>query len=79
MLGLLFPLAYALVFIGLLLQAFRMMKVSGSSALAAQSDRTGLPTVHPELLDHNGRVTSEELWAVRFSDQGDAGWMAEAS
>ena len=56
-----------------------MMKVSGSSALAAQSDRTGLPTVHPELLDHNGRVTSEELWAVRFSDQGDAGWVAEVS
>ena len=79
MLGLFFPLAYALVFIGLLLQAFRMMKVSGSSALAAQSDRTGLPTVHPELLDHNGRVTSEELWAVRFSDQGDAGWVAEVS
>ena len=79
MLGLLFPLAYALVFIGLLLQAFQMMKVSGSSALAAQSDRTGLPTVYPELLDHNGRVTSEELWAVRFSDQGDAGWVAEVS
>ena len=79
MLGLFFPLAYALVFIGLLLQAFRMMKVSGSSALAAQSDRTGLPTVHPELLDHNGRVISEELWAVRFSDQGDAGWVAEVS
>ena len=79
MLGLLFPLAYVLVFICLLLQAFRMMKISGNSALAAQSDRTGLPTVHPELLDHNGRVTSEELWAVRFSDQGDAGWVAEVS
>tara|TARA_B100001939_G_scaffold175010_2_gene150677 strand:+ start:84 stop:323 length:240 start_codon:yes stop_codon:yes gene_type:complete len=78
-LGLLFPLVYAVVFIGLLLQAFRMMKMSGSSASPAQSDRTGLPTVHPELLDHNGRVTSEELWAVRFSDEGDAGWVAEAS
>jgi len=81
MFGILFPLAYAVVFICLLLQAFRMMRVSAnsaSSAPSAPSDRAGLQTVHPELLDQNGRVTSEELWAVRFSEQGEAGWAAEA-
>jgi len=78
MFGILLPLAYAVVFICLLLQAFRMMRVSANSASSAPSDRTGLQTVHPELLDQNGRVTSEELWAVRFSEQGEAGWAAEA-
>ena len=29
----------------------------------------GLKTTHPELLDENGEVTNEELWAVRFSDE----------
>ena len=77
MLGILFLLTYALAFTCLLLQAFRMMKASASAPLA-QSDRTGLQTVHPELLDQNGCVTSEELWAVRFSGEGEAGWAAEA-
>ena len=64
----LFPLAYAAVLTCLLLQAFRMMRLSSSSASSAKSDRTGLKTVHPELLDENGVVTTEELWSVRFSD-----------
>ena len=55
-----------------------MMKVSASSAPLTQPDRTGLQTVHPELLDQNGCITSEELWAVRFSEEGEAGWAAEA-
>ena len=62
----LFPLAYAAVLTCLLLQAFRMMRLS-SSASSAKSDRTDLKTVHPELLDENGVVTTEELWSVRFS------------
>ena len=33
---------------------------------------------YPELLDQNGCVTSEELWAVRFSAEGEAGLAAEA-
>ena len=66
MLSGLFPLAYAAVATCLLLQAFRMMRLS-SSAAKASSDRTGLQTVHPELLDENGVMTNEELWAVRFS------------
>ena len=65
MLSGLFPLAYAAIATCLLLQAFRMMRLS--SAAKAPSDRTGLKTVHPELLDENGVMTNEELWAVRFS------------
>ena len=65
----LFPLAYAAVLTCLLLQAFRMMRLSSASAVSAPSDRTGLKTIHPELLDENGVMTNEELWAVRFSDK----------
>ena len=66
----LFPLAYAAVLTCLLLQAFRMMRPSSASQASATNDRTGLKTTHPELLDENGEVTREELWAVRFSDEG---------
>jgi len=62
----LFPLVYAVVVTFLLLQAFRMMRPSSASSVNAASDRTGLKTVHPELLDENGAMTNEELWAVRF-------------
>ena len=65
----LFPLAYAAVLTYLLLQAFRMMRPSPVSQASSSNDRTGLKTTHPELLDENGEVTSEELWAVRFSDE----------
>lgn len=65
----LFPLAYAAVLTCLLLQAFRMMRLSSASAVSAPSDRTGLKTIHPELLDENGVMTNEELWAVRFSEK----------
>ena len=65
----LFPLAYAAVLTFLLLQAFRMMRLSSASASISPSDRTGLKTIHPELLDENGLMTNEELWAVRFSDK----------
>ena len=69
MLSGLFPLAYAAVFMCLLLQAFRMMRLSSASTVGASSDRTGLKTIHPELLDENGVMTNEELWAVRFSEK----------
>ena len=65
----LFPLAYAAVLTCLLLQAFWMMRLSSASSAKASSDRTGLKTVHPELLDDNGEMTNEELWAVRFSHE----------
>jgi len=64
----LFPLAYAAVFVCLLLQAFRMMRLSFATSAKAPTDRTGLKTIHPELLDENGAMTKEELWSVRFSD-----------
>ena len=79
MLGALFPLAYAVVFVGLLLQAFRMMRVSAASSMGVMTDRTGLRTVHPELLDAKGHVTDEEFWAVRFQDLNDNGLAPEAS
>ena len=71
MLGSLFPLAYAAIGVVLLVQAFRMMRLAGSSAASSagrQADRTGLRTVHPELLNEHGEVTAEELWAVSFSE-----------
>jgi len=47
-----------------------MMRPSFASEACALNDRTGLKTTHPELLDENGEMTQEELWAVRFSDEG---------
>jgi len=78
-LGALFPLAFTVVFVGLLLQAFRMMRLSAASSMKETRDRTGLRTVHPELLDAKGNVTDEELWAVRFQDLNENGLAPEAS
>ena len=77
-LGAFFPLIYAALFIGLLLQAFRMMNMSSNASTSFKADRTGLRTVHPELLDDNGNVTDEELWSVRFQDLKQTGWAPEA-
>ena len=73
MLSGLFPIVYAAALAYLLMQAFRMMSMatSASAPAAQRNDRTGLQTVHPELLDENGNVTEEELWIIRFTDQGD--------
>ena len=67
----LFPLAFTALMMCLLLKAFKMMyKIAAtkSSGTIQTKDRTGLQTIHPELLDDNGDITGEELWAVRFSD-----------
>jgi len=45
-----------------------MMRLSFATSAKAPTDRTGLKTIHPELLDENGAMTKEELWSVRFSD-----------
>jgi hypothetical protein len=80
----LFPLLYAGCFLFLLWQAFQVMgrgfqaiprpgdsstqpKPMGDKAV----DRTGKVTIHPELLDAQGRITREDLLTVRFS--GDNG------
>ena len=34
-------------------------------------DRTGLVTIHPELLDKDGCITDEDLLTVRFSKDTD--------
>jgi hypothetical protein len=80
----LFPLLYAGSFLFLLWQAFQVMGRGfqaiprpGDNGTHAKpmgnrpADRTGKVTVHPELLDAQGRITREDLLTVRFS--GDNG------
>ena len=78
MLSSLFPLLYGAIFVALLWQAFRVMSkgfraASGPIETSATNDRTGRITVHPELLDSEGRITEEDLLTVSFSD--DSGEM----
>ena len=74
----LFPFLYASIVLILLWQAFRMMsrgfaleKDSAAGARSAKGDRTGRLTIHPELLDQEGRITDEELLTVRFSEENE--------
>jgi len=46
-------------------------KPTGDRAVDRAVDRTGKVTIHPELLDAQGRITREDLLTVRFS--GDNG------
>ncbi|MEB3199229.1 MAG: DUF2973 domain-containing protein [Synechococcaceae cyanobacterium] len=77
----LFPLLYAACFLLLLWQAFRIMG-QGFSAMQRTApaarpdlprgdDRTGRVTIHPELLDADGRITSEDLLTVRFGGDNE--------
>ena len=67
MISTLFPLVYGSIFVFLLVQAFRMMRLSsGSANTKRRTDRTGLRTTHPELLNDNGDITNEDLLVVRF-------------
>jgi hypothetical protein len=75
-----FPILYGACFLALLWQAFRVMgrgfdaasrpaTTAGGGAGAPDAplgDRTGQLTVHPELLDSEGRLTQEALLTVRF-------------
>ena len=76
MLTALFPVVFAGIFVFLLVQAFRMMSVgfksNGSSWSSTRQDRTGLLTTHPELLDQNGQITSEDLLVVKFPELGES-------
>jgi hypothetical protein len=76
MLNSLFPLIYGAVFIGLLWQAFRVMgqgfRAARQPSKSPSRDRTGQITVHPELLDREGRLTEEELLTVRFSSDQES-------
>ena len=79
MISSLFPLIYGLVFLALLWQAFRVMGRGFSAAVRSPgtteppTDRTGKVTIHPELLDGDGRLTEEDLLTVRFSGEDEAG------
>lgn len=79
----LFPFLYALCFLTLLWQAFRIMSrgfnaASGrldrpptAPAGVRPDDRTGRLTIHPELLDADGQLTREDLLTVRFSGDNE--------
>ena len=76
MLTFLFPIVFAAVFVFLLVQAFRMMtlgfNMNGAASLSRRKDRTGLITTHPELLDQNGDITSEDLLVFKFPELGES-------
>ncbi len=84
-----FPFLYALGVILLLWQAFRAMsrgfkdsrnpKHVYFKSKDKRDDRTGRLTIHPELLDQEGRITEEELLTVRFSGDIDPPQSAETS
>jgi hypothetical protein len=80
----LFPFVYALCFLALLWQAFRIMSrgfraasgpienLATDSGRARRDDRTGRLTIHPELLDADGQLTREDLLTVRFSGDNES-------
>ena len=76
------PFVYGLSVLVLLTLAARIMLngfFSGQPSFKAQNsfskkksdDRTGLVTVHPELLNKDGCITDEDLLTVRFSKDTD--------
>ena len=76
------PFVYGLsVFVLLLLAAKIMLngffsgqasfRTRNSFSMKKSDDRTGLVTVHPELLDKDGSITDEDLLTVRFSKDTD--------
>lgn len=73
MLTSLFTLLYGSCCLVLLVQAFRLMAGQTGAARGHQhsrkTDRTGLRTTHPELLNANGDLTEEPLLVVHFPDQ----------
>ena len=76
MLTFLFPIVFTAAFVFVLVQAFRMMTLGFStnrsdSTLKLQ-DRTGLLTTHPEILDQNGDIASEDLLVVKFPEIGES-------
>ena len=89
MLNFLFLYLYVVAVLLLLWQAFRVMgrvfwadsdlPSSPVQRSKSKGDRTGLLTIHPELLDPDGRITDEELLTVRFSGDIDPPQSAETS
>ena len=76
------PFVYGLSVFVLLILAARIMlngffsgqvsfKTHDSLSKTKSDDRTGLVTVHPELLNEDGCITDEDLLTVRFSKDSD--------
>ena len=76
------PFVYGLSVFVLLILAARIMLngfFSDQASLISQNslskkksdDRTGLVTIHPELLNKDGCITDEDLLTVRFSKDTD--------
>ncbi len=76
------PFVYGLSVFVLLILAARIMlngffsgqatfKTQNSFSKKKSDNRTGLVTVHPELLDTDGSITDEDLLTVRFSKDTD--------
>ena len=73
-----FAVLYAIAFFALLGCAFMQMR-QGWSARSQQPranremrrDRTGLKTIHPELLDGNGQLIKDDLLTVSFENISD--------
>ena len=75
------PFLYGLSVFILLIMAARIMmngffsdqpsKTKNSFSKKRSGDRTGLVTIHPELLNKDGCITNEDLLTVRFSKDTD--------
>ena len=75
------PFLYGLSVFAVLIMAVRIMMNGFFSGQTSQtqnsfskkkcSDRTGLVTIHPELLNKDGCITDEDLLTVRFSKDTD--------
>ncbi len=76
------PFVYGISVFVLLILAARIMLngfFSGQASFESQNsfskkkndDRTGLVTLHPELLNKDGCITDEDLLTVRFSKDND--------
>ena len=75
------PFLYGISVFILLIVAARIMlngfftdqesKTQNSFSKKKSDDRTGLVTVHPELLNKDGCITDEDLLTVRFSKDTD--------
>tara|TARA_Y100000991_G_scaffold176581_1_gene138680 strand:+ start:951 stop:1214 length:264 start_codon:yes stop_codon:yes gene_type:complete len=76
--SLLFPIIYSASLTYLIWKAFKVMS-NGWGVFNKDSKRSinsnirqNKYTIHPELLDKSGNITSEELLTVRFSNDTDS-------
>ncbi len=74
----LFPIIYSAALTYLVWKAFKVMSngwsISGTERRSPDNSNLKQKnyTIHPELLDKAGNITSEELLTVRFSNDNDS-------